>query len=76
MDVQRRGGYYAVTETRQWLRICKRLNINPAKATSASHSLRSNYERYLLEFEQYMLGGQYERDKAAGAPFCCILLYL
>lgn len=66
IDVQRRGGYYTVTETRQWLRICKRLNINPSKATSASHSLRSNYEKYLLDFEQYMLSGQYEKDRTAG----------
>jgi hypothetical protein len=62
-----RGGYETVTEGKQWRAICRCLGSDLTGLTSASHCMRLNYERCLLDFENYLACGQYEADAAAGA---------
>lgn len=45
MEVQSRGGYFRVTENKQWRSISKTLGHDISTQTSASHIMRTNYER-------------------------------
>jgi hypothetical protein len=62
-----RGGYETVTANKQWRDICRALpQLDLSGQTSASYNMRLNYERCLLDFENYLASGQYEADVAAG----------
>jgi hypothetical protein len=65
--VMERGGYETVTSNKQWRDICRALpQLDLSGQTSASYNMRLNYERCLLDFENYLASGQYEADVAAG----------
>lgn len=65
-SVMDRFGYETVTTYKQWKDICRALDIDLSGQTSASFNMRMNYERCLLDFENYLACGQYEIDLAAG----------
>lgn len=66
-SVMDRGGYEVVTNGKQWRDICRCLpQLDLSGQTSASYNMRLNYERCLLDFENYLASGQYEADLAAG----------
>ena len=61
------GGYEGVTSKKMWRDVCRNLPfVDLSGQTSASYNMRSNYERCLLEFENYVASGQYEADVTAG----------
>ena len=64
-SVVERGGYESVTAEKQWKDICRCLNLDLSGQTSASYNMRLNYERCLLDFENYLACGQYEADLAS-----------
>ncbi len=64
-SVIERFGYETVTAHKQWKDICRALNLNLSGQTSASFNMRLNYERCLLDFENYLACGQYELDLAS-----------
>ncbi|KAG7673970.1 hypothetical protein Ndes2526B_g02554 [Nannochloris sp. 'desiccata'] len=65
--VMERGGYETVTASKQWRDICRALpQLDLSGQTSASYNMRLNYERCLLDFENYLASGQYEADVKAG----------
>ncbi len=47
--------------------MCRSLGLDLSGQTSASYNMRLNYERCLLDFENYLGSGQYAGDLAAGA---------
>lgn len=63
-SVMERCGYERVTNEKQWKDICRSLNLDLSGQTSASYNMRLNYERCLLDFENYLACGQYELDLA------------
>ena len=69
------GGYESVTANKQWKDICKAMpSLDLSGQTSASYNMRSNYERCLLDFENYLASGQYEEDVKGGrAPVHTVL---
>ena len=56
--VVERGGYEAVTNGKLWKDICRCLPVDLTGQTSASYNMRINYERCLLDFENYLACGQ------------------
>lgn len=50
--------------------VCRALNLDLKGQTSASYNMRLNYEKTLLEFENYLSSGQYSADVAAGTCHC------
>lgn len=64
-SVMDRFGYETVTNEKRWKDICRSLNLDLSGQTSASFNMRLNYERCLLDFENYLACGQYELDLAA-----------
>jgi len=65
--VMDRGGYERVTANKEWRDICRALpKLDLSGQTSASYNMRLNYERCLLDFENYLASGQYEADVKAG----------
>ena len=63
-SVMDRYGYEAVSAEKQWKDVCRSLNLDLSGQTSASFNMRLNYERCLLDFENYLACGQYETDLA------------
>jgi len=63
-SVMDRFGYEAVSAEKQWKDVCRSLNLDLSGQTSASFNMRLNYERCLLDFENYLACGQYEADLA------------
>ena len=63
LEVMSRGGYEAITQARAWADLARVMGFDP---TLAGYPLRVHYERYLLSWEEYMTGGQYELDAASG----------
>ena len=63
-SVMDRYGYEAVCASKQWRDVAKSLNVNLTGQTSASFNMRLNYERCLLDFENYLCCGQYDEDVA------------
>ena len=55
-EVQSLGGYDAVTRDKRWKRVCEALGRDLTTATSAGHSMRVLYEKYLLDFEVHLAG--------------------
>lgn len=64
--VLERGGYEDVTGAKLWKDICRCLDIDLTGQTSASFNMRINYERCLLDFENYCACGKYLEDVQAG----------
>ena len=64
-SVIERYGYETVTTHKQWKDICRSLHLDLSGQTSASFNMRMNYERCLLDFENYLACGQYDIDLAA-----------
>jgi len=65
--VMDRNGYESVTASKEWRDICRALpELDLSGQTSASYNMRLNYERCLLDFENYLASGQYEADVKAG----------
>ena len=65
--VQSLGGYDAVTREKRWKRACEALGQDLSKATSAGHTMRRNYERFLLDFEVHLAGETGAPGKGASA---------
>ena len=65
-EVIDRGGYETVCIQKAWKDVCRNLNIDLSSQTSASYNMRLNYERCLLDFENYLACGQYEADLSVG----------
>ena len=63
-SVMDRYGYETVCASKQWRDVAKSLGVNLTGQTSASFNMRLNYERCLLDFENYLCCGQYEEDLA------------
>jgi len=61
-SVMDRNGYESVSAQKQWRDVAKSLNVNLTGQTSASFNMRLNYERCLLDFENYLCCGQYDED--------------
>ena len=55
-EVQALGGYDAVTRDKRWKRVCEALGRDLSTATSAGHSMRILYEKFLLDFEVHLAG--------------------
>ena len=55
-EVQALGGYDAVTMDKRWKRVCEALGRDLSTATSAGHSMRILYEKFLLDFETHLAG--------------------
>lgn len=55
-EVRKRGGYEAVTATKQWLVVCRTLGLDLTGQTSAGFQMRQNYERCLLDYELHSAG--------------------
>lgn len=65
--VMGRGGYETATGDKAWKEICGELTaLDLSGQTSASYNMRLNYERCLLDFENYCACGEYQKDIAAG----------
>ncbi len=47
--------------------VCRALALDLKGQTSASYNMRLNYEKTLLEFENYLSCGQYSADAARSA---------
>jgi hypothetical protein len=60
------GGYEVVSSHKLWKEVCRSLAIDLSGQTSASYNMRLNYERCLLDFENYLACGQFQADVAAG----------
>lgn len=56
--VMERGGYETVTAEKLWKDICRCLPVDLTGQTSASFNMRANYERCLLDLENYLACGQ------------------
>jgi hypothetical protein len=61
-----RGGYEQVTGNKLWKDICRCLDIDLKGQTSASFNMRLNYEKCLLDFENYAACGKFMEDVDAG----------
>lgn len=61
LEVVNRGGYEKVTQAKQWKDICRTLGVDLTGQTSASYNMRVNYEKCLMDFEEYMASGQYAK---------------
>lgn len=48
--------------------MCRRLGVDLSGQTSASYNMRVNYEKCLLDFENYLRAGLFEQDVLAGRP--------
>lgn len=57
------GGYEAVTERRRWWDVAELLL---PETDALAMTVRVVYERCMLDFEEYMAGGQYESELANG----------
>lgn len=66
MVVNVRGGYEAVCVSFRWQDICRCLGCEQTPATVTA--MRVAYERALLEFEQYVRSGRYQRERAQDHP--------
>ena len=55
-EVQALGGYDTVTRDKRWKRVCEALGRDLSTATSAGHSMRILYEKFLLDFEVHLAG--------------------
>jgi hypothetical protein len=53
--VEHMGGYHAVTERKEWAKVGKELGFERRLCTSMSWSLRNNYEKYILPYEQFLV---------------------
>lgn len=54
--------------------MCRSLGLDLSGQTSASYNMRLNYERCLLDFENYLGCGQYTEDLASGnAPHYSVI---
>ena len=53
-EVQKRGGFRAVTDQKRWREVCRSLGHDLSGQTSASFAMRQNYERCLLDYEAYL----------------------
>jgi len=60
VEVARRGGYAAVTNSKMWKAVCDKLRLDLRGQTSASYSMRNNYERCLLPFENHLIRNDLE----------------
>ena len=60
-EVQALGGYDAVTKDKRWKRVCEALGRDLSTATSAGHSMRILYEKFLLDFEVHLAGESGDR---------------
>lgn len=49
-----------------WQDVCRTLDLDLKGQTSASYNMRLNYEKTLLEFENYLSSGQYDADVVRG----------
>jgi hypothetical protein len=52
--VEQSGGYHAVTENKEWSRIGRELGFERKFCTSMSWSLRNNYEKFILPYEEFL----------------------
>merc|ERR1711976_804315 len=55
IEVQKRGGFYAVDRCKQWFNVFRLVHFNCAdikKHTSASNLLKRNYKKHLLILEK------------------------
>ena len=52
--VEQLGGYNAVTENKEWSRIGRELGFERKFCTSMSWSLRNNYEKFILPYEEFL----------------------
>lgn len=46
--------------------VCRCLGLDLTGQTSASYNMRLNYEKCLLEFEEYVKTGKFAEDQASG----------
>ena len=49
-----------------WQDVCRALGVDLTGQTSASYNMRLNYEKCLLDFEAYLISGNFIIDTAAG----------
>lgn len=49
-----------------WQDVCRTLDLDLKGQTSASYNMRLNYEKTLLEFENYLSSEQYDADVVRG----------
>ena len=49
-----------------WQDVCRALGVDLTGQTSASYNMRLNYEKCLLDFEAYLISGNFVIDTAAG----------
>ncbi|KAF6259564.1 hypothetical protein COO60DRAFT_1700751 [Scenedesmus sp. NREL 46B-D3] len=61
MVVNVRGGYEAVCRTNRWPDVCRAMSCS--KDPTAADAMRTNYEKCLVEFEQYVRRGGWEQDR-------------
>ena len=57
-----------VTDLKLWKDVCRVVKPDLTGLTSASYNMRHNYEKCLLEFEDYMASERYTVDMEAGRP--------
>lgn len=56
VEVQNRGGYHVVTDGKMWREVCRSLGVDLTGQTSASFTMRNNFEKCLLTFERSLAG--------------------
>jgi ARID/BRIGHT DNA binding domain len=59
--VVNRGGSIKVTARKMWKDIVNEFNL-PNSCTSASHTLKNHYEKYLLAYEQLFFFNKNEEE--------------
>lgn len=52
--VEQLGGYNSVTENKEWSKIGRELGFERKFCTSMSWSLRNNYEKFILPYEEFL----------------------
>jgi hypothetical protein len=57
VEVMCLGGYELVTEEKRWMQVARKLGRDLTKQTSASTAIRTNYQRALLDFENWLWWG-------------------
>ena len=62
-----------MTEEKRWKQVARTLGRDLSKQTSASHSMRTNYHRTLLDFENWLFQNSHTLGPRpeAGPAFHC-----
>ncbi|KAI8905734.1 PLU-1-like protein-domain-containing protein [Powellomyces hirtus] len=67
-EVAKRGGYLAVTNSKQWAAVGRAIGLGGKTCTSLSHSVKSAYVKWVLPYEDFMAKHGSPAPTRSGSP--------